>query len=237
MTNIQVLSLTLPMFATLACGAPAAQAPAPYPAAPLAPAAGAPAAPAALAAPATPAASAAAAPPATANATAAPAAPSAAPAGPPMPSKELEAFMKGFDGSWNCETRFAAGAMGPGSPETKLKSTVKFTKEFDGFSWHGEYKVPKSKTMPGMTGALQMGYDSGSKQITLVAYDSTGSAMFGAGPISGESVTIIEDAYMMGMKMKVRETMTKKGPKEAYHKMESDMGNGFQLMGEDTCKK
>jgi hypothetical protein len=37
--------------------------------------------------------------------------------------------------------------------------------------------------------------------------------------------------------MKTRETFTKVGPKELSHKFEGDMGKGFQLMGEDVCKK
>jgi hypothetical protein len=155
----------------------------------------------------------------------------------PAPSKELEAFMKGFEGSWKCETKFAAGAMGPGSPEVTAKTTVKFKKEYGGFSWHGEYSLAKSKTMPALSGVLQLAFDPGSNQITMVGYDSFGSATLGAGAISGETAVLHEEGYMMGMKMKLRETMTKKGPKEIYHKYESDMGKGFQLMGEDSCKK
>ena len=169
---------------------------------------------------------------------AAPAAAPAAPAGPPMPapSKELGAFMKGFEGSWRCDTKFAAGAMGPGSPEMTAKSTVRIKKEFGGFSWHGDYSLPKSKMMPAMSGVFQVGYDPGSNQATIVGYDSMGTALVGVGPISGESVAFVEDGYMMGMKVKVRETMTKRSPKEIYHSYEVDMGKGFQPMGDDTCK-
>lgn len=155
----------------------------------------------------------------------------------PTPSKELEAFMKGFEGSWKCETKFAAGSMGPGSPEMTAKTSVKIKKDFDGFSWHGEYKVAKTKTMPGMSGVFQVGYEPGSKQATFLGYDSMGSSMMGTGPISGDSVTFTEDGYMMGMKVKLRETMSKKGPKEISHSVEMDQGKGMQPMAEDTCKK
>jgi len=183
---------------------------------------------------------AAAAPAAPAAAGGAPAAAAAAPpAAPPMPapSKELEGFMKGFEGNWKCETKFAPGAMGPGSPEITGKSTVKIKKDYGGFSWHGEYALAKSKTMPALSGVMQLGYDQGSGQLTVVSYDSMGSATMGAGPITGDTAVITEDGYAMGMKVKMRETMTKKGPKEIYHKYEGDMGKGFQLMGEDFCKK
>ena len=168
-----------------------------------------------------------------------PPAPPAAPAAPamPTPSKELEAFMKGFEGTWKCDTKFPAGAMGPGSPEGTTKTSVKIKKEFDGFSWHGEYKLAKTKTMPAMSGVFQIAYEAGLKQAIFLAYDSMGGAVLGAGPITGDSVTFAEDGYMMGMKSKARETMTKKGPKEIFHTVEIEMGKGFQLIAEDTCKK
>src|SRR6266700_422096 len=99
------------------------------------------------------------------------------------------------------------------------------------------FKLAKSKVMPAMSGVFQIGYDSGTKQATWVSYDSMGAAMMGAGPISGASVAFTEDGYMMGMKAKVRETITKKGAKEIAHSVEIDQGKGFQLAAEDTCKK
>ena len=127
--------------------------------------------------------------------------------------------------------------MGPGSPEVTAKTSVKFKKEYGGFSWHGEYSMPKSKAMPAMSGVMQIGYDAGSNQLTMVGYDSMGSATFGAGPITGDTAVATLDGYMMGMKLKTRETMTKKTQKEIAHKYELDTGKGFQLMAEDTCKK
>ncbi len=242
MTTIRVVSSSVLLAACSFAATAVAQAPAaPKPAAPMA---APPAAPKPMAAPAAkPAAPAA---PVAAPAKAAPAAPAtgapaAAPvaAAPPMPtpSKELEAFMKGFEGNWKCETKFAAGSMGPGSPEMTAKTSVKIKKEFGGMSWHGEYTMAKSKTMPAMSGVFQLGFDPGTNQSTIVAYDSMGTAAMGAGPITGDTVVYTEDAVMMGMKTKLRETMTKKGPKELFHKYEVDMGKGFQAMGEDTCKK
>jgi hypothetical protein len=42
---------------------------------------------------------------------------------------------------------------------------------------------------------------------------------------------------MMGAKVKVRETVQKKGDKEMVHKVEIDSGKGFMAAGEDNCKK
>ncbi|MEO8182228.1 MAG: hypothetical protein ABI895_25615 [Deltaproteobacteria bacterium] len=38
----------------------------------------------------------------------------------------------------SCDSKFPAGALGPGSPEGAAKATVVIKKEFDGVSWHGE---------------------------------------------------------------------------------------------------
>jgi hypothetical protein len=156
----------------------------------------------------------------------------------PTPSKELEDYMKKFAGTWKCDTRFPAGAMGPGSPEMTAKTTVKIKKDLGGFFYKGEFSLPKSKTMPmAMTGVFYLGYDPGQKQLIQFSVDNTGGAFMGAGPISGDSATWSGEGYMGGMKMKFRETLTLVAANQATHKIEMDMGKGMQLMGEDTCKK
>ena len=88
-----------------------------------------------------------------------------------------------------------------------------------------------------MKAQFSMGYDPGSKQVLLTGTDNMGSGWFAGGPIQGDSVTTVGDMFMMGMKSKVRESMSKKSDKEVFHKIEIDMGKGFQTIGEDTCKK
>jgi hypothetical protein len=234
--------------AAVAAPAPAAAPPAAKPA--TAPVAAAPAAkPAAAPAAAAPAAKPASAPVAAntpaakgtpAPAAAAPAAAPAAPAAPPplpTPAPELTAFAKNFEGSWKCESKFPAGAMGPGSPEMSGKSTVSIKKDLNGFWYKGLYEIKKSKTVPGMKAQFSFGFDPGSKQVLLTGTDSMGSGWFAGGPIQGDSVTTVGDMFMMGTKSKVRDTMSKKSDKEVFHKLEIDMGKGFQSVGEDTCKK
>ena len=167
-----------------------------------------------------------------------PAAAAAAPAASPMPkpSPDLEAFMKGFEGSWKCDTKFAANAFGPGSPEMTVKSTVKIKKDMDGFWYRGDYEIRKTKAMPGFKATFFIGYDQGAKQALITSVDGMGGLATGSGAISGDSVTFTEDGYMSGTKIKSRETMEKRD-KGAYHKFEVDSGAGLQLMGEDTCKK
>lgn len=205
--------------------APKAAAPAAQPAAKAAPAGAMPAAPAAAAA--KPGAAAA---PAAAPAAAAPAA--------PKPSPELEAAFKSFEGSWKCETKFPAGAMGPGSPETSAKSTVKLKKALGGFFYQGEYEVKKTKQNPGMKASFFLGYQAGAKLFTSTGLDDMGGygTSTSAG-FQGETITFVGDGYMMGQKAKVRETMTRKAPKGMSHKFEMDMGKGFQSLGEDECTR
>lgn len=161
-------------------------------------------------------------------------------AGPPKPAAELVDYMKDVLGNWTCATTLAPGAMGPGSPEVKATSKVKISKDaaLGGFFYRGEYSMAKSKTVPmAFSGIFYLGYDTGSKQLVNVSVDSTGAASMGTGPISGASASWSGDGYMMGTKVKSRETMTKDSPKQVTHKLEIDMGKGFQPMGEDVCKK
>jgi hypothetical protein len=159
----------------------------------------------------------------------------------PKPAPELDEFMKGLVGSWNCETTFAEGAMGPGSAEVKTKSKIKISKGepfLAGFFYRGEFSLPKSKTVPmQMAGLFYLGYEPGTRQIISLAVDSMGAASMALGPISGDAATWTGDSYMMGKKMKMRESITKVGPKELKHRYEADTGKGFQLWGEDICKK
>jgi hypothetical protein len=159
----------------------------------------------------------------------------AAPMGPPKPAPELDATFKYLEGTWKCDTTFPANAMGPGSPEMKTKTTIKFKKDLNGFWYRGEYEAKKTKEFPGMKGIVFFGHDG--KQLLTSSVDAMGGMASGTGTATGNTLTFIDDAYMMGTKMKMRETIEKKSDKEVLHKFESDMGKGFQPMGEDVCKK
>jgi hypothetical protein len=128
--------------------------------------------------------------------------------------------------------------MGPGSPEMKTKSEVKIKKEPGGFWYKGEYKAKKTKTSPELAATFMLGYDAGLKQAVSVSTDSMGGYSVehdSAG--TAEKVSFVGDGSLMGMKVKVRETMAHKDPKTVEHTFEVDMGKGFQPMGVDVCKK
>lgn len=176
--------------------------------------------------------------PAPAPAVTAPAKPAvSAPPKQAVPSKELELFMRRFEGIWKCDTTFAQGALWPGSQPLSAKTDIIIRREFGGFSWHGEFRLAKTTTTAATSGMFQIGYAASTKQATFLSYDSVGSAMMGAGKLAGDSVTFAEEGFLKGTKVRVRETLAAKGPRKLYHKVEVEDGNGYQAMAEDTCSK
>jgi hypothetical protein len=127
--------------------------------------------------------------------------------------------------------------MGPGSPAVKLASTVVIKKDLGGFAWRGEYTSKKTKEMPAFVGTFFLGYQPADKLYTLTSADSMGGAELATSSgFEGDRITFTGDAFYLGRKIKVRETMIK-GEKKAGHTLEIDTGSGFQPAGEDACKK
>jgi hypothetical protein len=154
----------------------------------------------------------------------------------PKPSQELET-MKFLTGPWTCESSMPAGAMGPGSPATKARTTIVFKKDLGGFFYRGDFAM-KAKAGPPMKGSVFIGHQPASNLFTFSVVDSMGGVELSTSPgFQGDTIEFTGDAFMMGQKMKVRETITKAGPKEIVHKVEADSGKGFEPMGEDHCKR
>ena len=157
---------------------------------------------------------------------------------PPKPPAELDEGFKYFAGNWKCDSKMPAGAMGPGSPEVVGKATVKFKKVLGGWFYQGEYAMKKTKTTPGFKGTFLIAYQPGAKMFTSTSYDDMGGTAYETSTgYAGDTITFVGDGFMMGQKVKLRETMTRGPDKGAGHKIEADMGKGFQLIGEDICKR
>jgi hypothetical protein len=154
----------------------------------------------------------------------------------PKPSPEWEAFAKGAEGTWKCESVSPAGSMGPGSPEMKMSVTAKVKKDYGGFFLVGTYEMKMSKKMPAMKGMFTLGSPDG-KTLVSTNMDSMGGSTWSSGPLGPDGGSTTGEGLMMGNKVKVRETTQKKSDKEIYHKVELDMGKGFATMYEDSCKK
>ena len=161
--------------------------------------------------------------------------PTGMPMGEPKPPAALDATYKFLDGSWKCDTTFLANAMGPGTPELKVKTNIKFKKDLNGFWYRGDYDAKKTKDFPGMKGTVYLGHDG--KQLLVGNVDAMGGISSGTGSVSGDALSFASEGFMMGMKVKMRETIEKKSDKEVHHLFEVDMGKGFQPMGEDVCKR
>src|SRR5688572_26448635 len=141
-----------------------------------------------------------------------------APMAAPKPAPEWEAFMKGMDAKWKCESTMPAGSMGPGSPEMKMQTSAKVKKELGGFFLVGNYEVKKTKTVPGMKGTFSMSAPDG-KTLVSTNMDSMGNTSYTSGPLGPDGGTTTGEGYMMGNKVKLRETVQKKSDKEMYHKV------------------
>lgn len=165
----------------------------------------------------------------------------AAPVQAPQPAPELAEYLQPIVGNWLCTTTFAAGAFGTDSAPVKAVSKLKIAKGealLGGFFYRGEVVFPKSKEMPmQMSGVFYIGYEPASRQVVSVTLDNAGTIMMGAGRILGAVASWTGEGYMNGKKVKTRETFTKTGPKELTHKIEADLGKGFQVLAEDLCKK
>jgi hypothetical protein len=114
---------------------------------------------------------------------------------------------------------------------------VRFKKAMHGFYYQGDYDLKKTKTTPGYKGTFWISYQPAAKLFVITSMDEMGGAEYAtASAFTGDTITFVGESYMMGQKMKIRETMTK-GDKKAGHKVEVDTGKGFQPMGEDNCTR
>jgi formylmethanofuran:tetrahydromethanopterin formyltransferase len=157
---------------------------------------------------------------------------------PPKPAPELQAFMRGSEGTWKCDTTMPAGSMGPGSPEMKNKSTIKIKKALDGFAYEGEWESKKTKEIPAMKGRFVMAWDGAAKQLVSTSYDTMGGVSTTMGAATAESATLTGNGSMMGQTMKVRQTIAITPDRKGMtHTFDADTGKGWQTMAKDECKK
>jgi hypothetical protein len=222
LTSIAMLSLAAASAVALA-QSPKPAAPTP-PAAPVAPVVAPAAAPVAAIKPA------ASAPTASPAAASAP----ASPPGPPKPPAELDQ-LKWTEGTWRCEGKAPAGAMGP---EHGYKSTMKIKRELDGFWMAGEYEQKKSKDNPMPIKARSfLGYDPVAKKIVSVGVDNVGGALQQTGAFEADKISTSGEGSMGGQKVGFREVITKTGDRALTWHGEVRMGKDWMVIGDDTCKK
>jgi hypothetical protein len=132
-----------------------------------------------------------------------------------------------------------AGVGGPGSAEIPYKSTVKLKRDLGGFWIAGEYEIKKSKTTPGAQARFFIGFEPRTKQFISASFDSLGGMDRGGAPgLQGNALALTGSGTVNGMKVQTRSTLTFTKPgKELDYRFELDRGQGFQVVGEDSCKK
>ena len=165
----------------------------------------------------------------------------ATPPGALRPSKELEGFMKPLEGSWKCNERFPAGAFGPDSPEVNARSTVRFTRDYDGFIYRGEYEFKKQKGLESpelpMKGDFVLAWDPGAREMLVSQFNSNGTMSVATGKPKGDTLITIGDFYAGLSKMKARTTYIAKSGRESIHRFEVDMGKGWRTIEESLCTR
>lgn len=158
------------------------------------------------------------------------------PAGPPKADEAFTAGTKYMLGGWKCTGTQPAG---PWGEEDKYTAKLSFKMELGGFwmSVEGDQKMSKSP-MKWMFRGL-VGYDAAGKKFTRIDYDNMGNLMhLSSTGWDGDKMVFDGDGMMMGQKMKIRHTMTKKGDKEFTSVFEAAGPDGkFATMADESCKK
>jgi len=157
----------------------------------------------------------------------------------PKPPSQVDALFQSAEGRWTCDTTFAAGALGPRTPETKVKATIDIKKDLAGFWYSGEWQMEKTAAAPAALVKFAVGYDPLARAAVLVRYDSGGTAALETAPgATPDKQVFAGDVHLGGRtKAKIRETVIRKSPADLEHLFEVDTGRGFQVTSTDVCKK
>ena len=157
----------------------------------------------------------------------------------PKPAPEL-AKLDWMKGSWKCTGTSPAGAMGPGSPESKHKATIKWGRALNDFWGLMQYEQAKDKANPMPVKAQGMvNWDPGQKKFTAYGFDSFGGVSVVTATVDdGGNWSAMGEQHMGGQKIPYRESITRKGDKEFGVKGEWKMpGADWAVVFDDTCKK
>ena len=142
--------------------------------------------------------------------------------------------MKPFEGTWKCEVTFPAGDdgadRGQGQGDRQVQEGHgRLLLEGRLRGRQAEGRSPAGRSVLGRLGAPAL------SEITFTSVDSMGGSTLESGKPEADSVTTTGEGYMMGHKVKIRETLWHKD-KTGGHNAEMDMGKGWMSMGKDECR-
>jgi hypothetical protein len=152
---------------------------------------------------------------------------------PPGPPKEIEP-LKTFDGSWTCAGNVPAGPLGPAH---KSSSHVMIHKDLDGMWYSGRVEEAKTKENPHpFKGMVHMTYDPTEKACVVLSVDNTGGwAHQTTSGWESDRMTWLGEGSMMGKKIEVRDTFTKKGA-DLQHVGELRIDDKWVVIQDEVCK-
>ena len=154
----------------------------------------------------------------------------------PRPAAELER-LKPLEGRWSCKGVAPAGAMGPGSAETKYASTFTIKRAWDGFAYTLAYdQKPPSR----FSGAWSVAWDGGQKKLLFFWLDNAGNVgLETASDWSGDAFVAQGEGFAPGGPATFRDTFTRRGDKGLHWKGEvkPQGASAWTVIGEDECMK
>ena len=153
----------------------------------------------------------------------------------PKPAPELQQ-LKWFEGTWGCQGDAPASPFGPAH---KTQSTLTAKSGLGGYWVLGTVKEAKTAENPQpVEGVLQIGYDTAGKHFIFNWVDNFGSfSTETSAGWQGDTMSWSGEQNVMGQKMKVRDSFTKKGAAEFTHKFEYENKGKWEPIVDETCKK
>jgi hypothetical protein len=161
--------------------------------------------------------------------------PEAAKMMPPKPAPEM-AQLKLMQGSWKCSGKMEAT---PFSPAHAMETRVIGKPDLDGFWMVVRIEGKKTKEMPmAFKGVWSGTYDPGAKKFESTFIDNMGGlGVQSSTGWEGDKMVWSGEGTMMGQKVGMRDTFTKKSDTELVHTFEMQSGGKWMPMGEETCKR
>jgi hypothetical protein len=146
--------------------------------------------------------------------------------GPPKPGPEMDKI-KGWVGNWKCK----GTTSDPGGQAIKTTSTIKVTKDLDGFWLSVVYTRAKNKELPmQFVGHAAIGWDSVAKSYAFIGVDNMGGWINLHAP---DALAWTGDVGMMGQKAPATYTFTSPDPKH----LTTVLNIGGKEVGKDECAK
>ena len=167
----------------------------------------------------------------------------------PKPAFALEAF-KVLTGTWSCHGVLAAGAIVPGTPEAKYRSTMIIDSLYDGFAYSVAYKqIFEDKNAKTFSGTWYVSWDELQKKLVYFWVDMMGTVGQGGSPGWNNQALVLtgagsvvepgKDGPSKSVHTLLRDTFTHQGANKLHWKgeLKIDGAPGWVVVGDDHCER